>query len=136
MRAVILCFDARAMAETVRVRHICCAAGMQTWLECTCFCERVCLHPLPNFYASVKAFEEYQQPQNQHQQHNHSYNTYNNYSNNYNTYHISHYTNLPIRYNNSGYRQYQDPNTGQWKSTHRRVAEKKIGRYVVYVCRV
>lgn len=34
---------------------------------------------------------------------------------------------LRTRTNNSGYRQYQDSN-GVWKSTHRRVGEKKIGR--------
>jgi len=36
-----------------------------------------------------------------------------------------------ISYNSSGYRKFQDPQTGNWEFTHRRVAEKKIGREIV-----
>ena len=35
---------------------------------------------------------------------------------------------MDIRYNNSGYRQFRDPKTGEWIYTHRRVAEKKVQR--------
>jgi hypothetical protein len=35
--------------------------------------------------------------------------------------------NLQTRTNSSGYQQFKDPHTGQWESTHRRVAEKKVG---------
>jgi len=46
-------------------------------------------------------------------------------SNNYNK---KEYNNtLNIQYIN-GYRQYQDPNSGDWRYTHERVAEKKLGR--------
>jgi hypothetical protein len=34
---------------------------------------------------------------------------------------------LQTRINSSGYAQFKDPHTGQWKLTHRRVAEKKLG---------
>lgn len=34
---------------------------------------------------------------------------------------------LRTRTNGSGYRQFQDPRTGQWVLTHRRVAEKMVG---------
>lgn len=34
---------------------------------------------------------------------------------------------LKTRTNSSGYREYLDPKTNTWKSTHRRVAEKKLG---------
>ena len=37
-------------------------------------------------------------------------------------------SNLNTRNNSSGYRQYQVPSTGEWKYTHRTVAENKIGR--------
>ncbi|EGC31396.1 hypothetical protein DICPUDRAFT_39985 [Dictyostelium purpureum] len=40
---------------------------------------------------------------------------------------MSNNNNLNIRYNKSGYRQYQ-ANDGGWEYTHRTVAEKKIGR--------
>lgn len=34
---------------------------------------------------------------------------------------------LETRTNASGYREYRDPDTGEWRSTHRRAAEKKLG---------
>ena len=39
--------------------------------------------------------------------------------------------NLNIRYNSSGYRQFNSDNGLGWKFTHRRVAEKKIGREIM-----
>lgn len=35
---------------------------------------------------------------------------------------------LLTRTNTKGYREYLDPDTGEWRSVHRRVAEKKLGR--------
>jgi len=35
---------------------------------------------------------------------------------------------METRNNNSGYRQYKDPNTNEWEYTHRRVGEKKSGK--------
>jgi hypothetical protein len=37
---------------------------------------------------------------------------------------------LQTRVNSSGYAQFKDPKTRQWTLTHRRVAEKKVGRRI------
>lgn len=34
---------------------------------------------------------------------------------------------LETRTNAKGYQEYRDPKTGEWKSVHRRAAEKKLG---------
>ena len=34
---------------------------------------------------------------------------------------------LKTRTNDAGYHEFEDPSTGQWTATHRRVAEKKLG---------
>lgn len=43
---------------------------------------------------------------------------------------------LGTRINTSGYAQYKDKRTGQWKLTHRRVAEKIVGGKIFSGCEV